>query len=105
MIVIGFMTQIGHTVKVSLMIGIIRILEAEATLKVIEIVVTETILVIEKGHMTEADVEIETMEENLTEIEVGKIQDPEVEEDQPLETKVKTGGVTITKNQYILREC
>ena len=82
MIVIGFMTKIGHMVKMSIMIRIIRTSEAEVTLEIIEIEVTEEILGIGKGHMTKTEVEIEIIEEDLIEIGVGKIQDPEVEEDQ-----------------------
>ena len=52
--------------------------------------------------MTEAEAEIEMIEKDLIEIEVGKIQDPKVKEDWPLEIKVKGGGVIIAKNQNIL---
>ena len=103
MIVIGFMTKKGHMVKIGLMIGIIRIFEAEASLEMVEIEMTEEFLGIEKGHMTE--VEIETIKEDLIETEVGRIQDPVVEENQPLKTKVKKGGVTIAEKWDILREC
>ena len=41
----------------------------------------EEILGIERGHMADTEVEIEVIEEDLMEKEVGKIQDPEVEED------------------------
>ena len=84
------------------MIGIIRPLEAEAFLDVIEIEVTEESLGIEKGHTTQTEVEIQITEKDLIEIEIGKIQDPKVEEDQSLETKVKRGGVIIADNQDIL---
>ena len=53
----------------NVMIGIIRILEAEALLGVIEIEMIEEILGIERGHMTETEIEII---EDL--IEIGKIQ-------------------------------
>ena len=74
------MTNIDHMVKISLIVVIIRILEAEATLEIIEIDVVE-ILGIGKGDMPETEAEIEIIEEDLIEIKVGTIQDPGVEED------------------------
>ena len=87
--IIGFMTKICHMVKISHMIGKIRILVREATLEIIETEVTEYIIGIEKGGMTEIGAELEITEEDMIEVEVEEIQDLEVEEDQCLETKVK----------------
>ena len=66
------------------MIWVIRILEAEATLEIIEIEGEEKKLGKERGHTREKEAEIKIIEEEL--IEIGKIQDPEVEKYQPLET-------------------
>ena len=99
MTAINYMIKIGHMGKANLMIRVIRILEAEETLEITEIEVTEEILAIERGHMAVREAEIEILGKALKEIEVGRIQYPEVEEDQPLGIIVKREGVSIAENQ------
>ena len=60
----------------------------------------EEILRKEKGHTTEIEAEIEMTDKNK--VEEGNIQDLEVGEDLPLETKVKKGGVINAENKDIL---
>ena len=63
------MTKTGHMVKISLIIEIIRILEVEATLKIIKLQVKEDILGIERGHMTETEAGLEIIGEDVGGIE------------------------------------
>ena len=79
MIATDFTTKIGCMVKRSLMVGIIRIFKGRSNFEIIQIVVTEEILGIEKGHTAEIKVKREIIKKDL--MEIGNIQDVDVEED------------------------
>ena len=68
------MTKLGHIIKIKVIVGTIRISEVGKALQMIGmkaniIEVIKEMLRIEKGHMTEVDIGIEIIEEDLVEKE------------------------------------